>query len=81
MCTAAEADRKTKGSTGDMATHGDSCASVVPVLDSLKVHEGTVSHALLDKSYAFLESLRLEVTAGKVCEYYVVHLTYNHMTT
>lgn len=32
---------------------------------ALEMHEGTISHALLDESSASLESLRLAVTTGK----------------
>lgn len=62
-----ETGKITIGATGDMTSHGDAHDCAAPVLDFLKVHEGAVSHALLDESSTFLESLRLAVTTGKVC--------------
>ncbi|CAM9411729.1 unnamed protein product [Pylaiella littoralis] len=65
VCTAVETGSNIKGATGDMTSQRGSQDYAVPNLDSLKVHEEIVSHALLDESSAFLESLRLAVTAGK----------------
>lgn len=49
-----------------METRGGVDGSVYSVPKMLKIHEDIVSHELLDESSAFLESLRVAVTTGKV---------------